>query len=57
VTAEGVEDRHVLETLRRLGCDHAQGLYVGRPLTAAEFERWCRLEPESRPDPAGFLLH
>jgi diguanylate cyclase (GGDEF)-like protein len=57
VTAEGVEDRHVLETLRRLGCDHAQGLYVGRPLTAPEFERWCRLAPESRPDPAGILLH
>jgi diguanylate cyclase (GGDEF)-like protein len=58
VTAEGVEDRHVLETLRRLGCDHAQGLYVGRPLTAAEFERWCRLAPaEPRPDPAGLLLH
>jgi len=57
VTAEGVEDRHVLETLRRLGCDHAQGLHVGRPLTAAEFERWSRRGPESRPDPAGLLLH
>jgi diguanylate cyclase (GGDEF)-like protein len=57
VTAEGVEDRHVLETLRRLGCDHAQGLYVGRPLMAAEFERWSRQEPESRHDPAGLLLH
>jgi diguanylate cyclase (GGDEF)-like protein len=57
VTAEGVEDRHVLETLRRLGCDHAQGLHVGHPLTAPEFERWCRLAHESRPDPAGILLH
>jgi diguanylate cyclase (GGDEF)-like protein len=57
VTAEGVEDRHVLETLRRLGCDHAQGLYVARPLTAAEFERWSRREPELRPDPATLLLH
>ncbi len=57
VTAEGVEDRHVLETLRRLGCDHAQGLYVGRPLTAPEFERWSRQEPEWRSDHAGILLH
>jgi diguanylate cyclase (GGDEF)-like protein len=42
VTAEGVEDRNVLELLRRLGCDHAQGLYVSPPLAAAELERWCR---------------
>jgi len=57
VTAEGVEDRQVLETLRRLGCDQAQGHYVGRPLAAPEFERWCRLAAGARPDPAGILLH
>ena len=57
VTAEGVEDRNVLETLRRLGCDHAQGMYVSRPLPAAELERWCRQDPGSRPEPAGIVLH
>ena len=57
VTAEGVEDRNVLETLRRFGCDHAQGMYVSRPLPAAEFERWSRQDPGSRPEVAGLLLH
>jgi EAL domain-containing protein (putative c-di-GMP-specific phosphodiesterase class I) len=57
VTAEGVEDRSVLETLRRLGCDHAQGLHVSRPLSAAELERWSRQEPESRPERAAILVH
>jgi len=55
VTAEGVEDRNVLETLRRLGCDHAQGMFVSRPLPAAELERWLR--QESGAQPAGVLLH
>jgi diguanylate cyclase (GGDEF)-like protein len=55
VTAEGVEDGNVLETLRRLGCDHAQGLYISRPLPAVELERWSRQDA-----PAGaraVLLH
>jgi predicted signal transduction protein with EAL and GGDEF domain len=55
VTAEGVEDRSVLETLRRLGCDHAQGIYLSRPLSAAELERWMRRDP--RAEPAGALVH
>jgi EAL domain-containing protein (putative c-di-GMP-specific phosphodiesterase class I) len=57
VTAEGVEDRNVLELLRRLGCDHVQGLYVSPPLAAAELERWCRESAESRPAAARALLH
>lgn len=31
VLAEGVEDRHTWECLARLGCDLAQGYYLGRP--------------------------
>jgi diguanylate cyclase (GGDEF)-like protein len=57
VTAEGVEDRHVLETLRRLGCDHAQGIHVSRPLPADALERWSHQAAEPRPDPAQVLLH
>jgi diguanylate cyclase (GGDEF)-like protein len=57
VTAEGVEDRNVLELLRRLGCDHVQGLHVSPPLAAAELERWCRESAESRPAAARALLH
>lgn len=32
VTAEGIEDLETLNSLRRMGCDHAQGFYIGRPM-------------------------
>ena len=35
VVAEGIEDAEMLETLRELGCDLAQGYHIDRPLTAA----------------------
>ena len=46
VTAEGVEDAAVLQTLRRLGCDRAQGHHVSPPLTPVELERWSRRGPQ-----------
>jgi EAL domain-containing protein (putative c-di-GMP-specific phosphodiesterase class I) len=36
VVAEGVETQGVLEELRALGCQFAQGYAVGRPMTADE---------------------
>ena len=36
VTAEGVEDQGALEQLAVIGCDHAQGFFIARPLPAAE---------------------
>jgi diguanylate cyclase (GGDEF)-like protein len=57
VTAEGVEEASVLETLRRLGCDQAQGNFISPPLPAAALERWIRQEPAPRTDAAGALLH
>ena len=57
VTAEGVEDAAVLQTLRRLGCDRAQGHYVSPPLAPAELERWSRKGPGSRAEATGVLLH
>jgi EAL domain-containing protein (putative c-di-GMP-specific phosphodiesterase class I)/CHASE2 domain-containing sensor protein len=36
VVAEGVEDQQVLEDLRRLDCDLAQGFVVGRPMGVRE---------------------
>ncbi len=40
VVAEGVEDAPVLDTLRRLGCDVAQGYHFARPLPPDEFVTW-----------------
>ncbi|GAA4981973.1 putative bifunctional diguanylate cyclase/phosphodiesterase [Kineococcus glutinatus] len=34
VVGEGVETAQQLQVLRRLGCDHAQGFHLGRPLAA-----------------------
>jgi diguanylate cyclase (GGDEF)-like protein len=37
VVSEGVEERSVLERLRALGCERAQGFYIGRPLPQPDF--------------------
>lgn len=34
VTAEGVEDQAAQDCLRSIGCDHAQGFFVARPMPA-----------------------
>jgi diguanylate cyclase (GGDEF)-like protein len=40
VIAEGVEDNATLERLAALGCDHAQGYHVSRPMPADAFTAW-----------------
>jgi EAL domain-containing protein (putative c-di-GMP-specific phosphodiesterase class I) len=57
VTAEGVEDAAVLQTLRRLGCDRAQGHHVSPPLAPAELERWSRQGTTVRTEATEVLLH
>jgi diguanylate cyclase (GGDEF)-like protein len=47
VVAEGVEDRLTWEMLRRLGCDTAQGYYMGRPMPAEEATEWMKSSPWS----------
>jgi EAL domain-containing protein (putative c-di-GMP-specific phosphodiesterase class I) len=42
VVAEGVEDEHAWQVLRRLGCDLAQGYWICRPGSAAQLEGWLR---------------
>jgi EAL domain-containing protein (putative c-di-GMP-specific phosphodiesterase class I) len=44
VVAEGVECRETLEKLRAIGCDHAQGYFVGMPMTAAAALQWIAAE-------------
>lgn len=46
VVAEGVEDEATLRLLGSLGCDYAQGYFVGR---AVSFEKLCQIAD----DPAG----
>ena len=36
VVAEGIEDLATFDLLRKLGCDSAQGYYIGRPETLAQ---------------------
>jgi len=42
VVAEGVEDADVLERLRGLGCDIAQGYVMSRPIPGDELATWLR---------------
>ena len=36
VVAEGIEDQETLDLLTRLGCDLAQGYFIGRPVPASQ---------------------
>jgi diguanylate cyclase (GGDEF)-like protein len=38
VVAEGVEDRNIMDKLKRLGCDQVQGFYFGKPAPKEWFE-------------------
>ena len=40
VVAEGVEDEATWQLLQQLGCDSAQGYWMGRPMPAADFVPW-----------------
>jgi diguanylate cyclase len=40
VVAEGVEDNATLELLRSLGCDYAQGYFIGKTVA---FDELCRM--------------
>ncbi len=42
VVAEGVEDQALMNRLVELGCDEAQGYFIGRPMPALQAEKWLR---------------
>jgi EAL domain-containing protein (putative c-di-GMP-specific phosphodiesterase class I) len=56
VVAEGVENNEVLERLRHLGCDIAQGYCISRPLPPELFVSWLAAtgHPSQRSDPLDF---
>ena len=45
IIAEGVETEAQMDWLKAMGCDQAQGYFLGRPLPASE---WPQLNPNSR---------
>ncbi len=42
IVAEGVETQDSWNTLHELGCDRAQGFWMGRPMPADEFDLWYK---------------
>src|SRR5690606_18764016 len=48
VTAEGVESEAVLDRLGVLGCDLAQGYFIGKPMAAVELVAWMDSSPWAR---------
>jgi diguanylate cyclase (GGDEF)-like protein len=40
VVAEGVETKETLDQLKTLGCDEAQGYYMGRPMCVEKLHQW-----------------
>jgi diguanylate cyclase (GGDEF)-like protein len=48
VVAEGVEDLETFDRLADFGCDEAQGYFISRPISAADFTRWLAVRgPEA----------
>ena len=55
VVAEGVEDKATLEMLRQLGCDLAQGYYIGRPVKLPDLLKLLGVSPsEAAKNAAGY---
>ena len=48
VVAEGIEDRETLLQLKALGCDVAQGYFIGRPMPEEAFLSWLGKQPKSK---------
>jgi EAL domain-containing protein (putative c-di-GMP-specific phosphodiesterase class I) len=56
VVAEGIEEKACLEFLAQIGCDHAQGYFVGRPLAAADLAVLAAATGEADAAPAPVRL-
>jgi diguanylate cyclase (GGDEF)-like protein len=40
ITAEGVESKEIMAKIKDYGCDMAQGYYLSKPLSVADFTQW-----------------
>ncbi|QHG64849.1 putative bifunctional diguanylate cyclase/phosphodiesterase [Pseudomonas putida] len=45
ITAEGIETQQQYDFLRNAGCDQGQGYLLGRPMPAAELQKWVARNP------------
>ena len=54
VTAEGIEDVCLIETLKELGCDKGQGYYFCKPVSIEELDAWLVLYNKNRISEQGF---
>jgi diguanylate cyclase (GGDEF)-like protein/PAS domain S-box-containing protein len=46
VVGEGIETESIFAYLLAHGCQQAQGYYFSKPLSAGEYERWCKQEQD-----------
>lgn len=45
--ATGIESLAIWEMLASLGCDHAQGYYICKPVSVAEFNKWLGIKQQA----------
>ena len=50
VIAEGVNSKETLALLASMGCDHAQGFFISKPLHANELYQWLKTNTEWHAD-------
>ena len=50
VVAEGIETQEAVELLARLGCDLAQGYFIGRPMEEMDFLEGCHAVDQTTND-------
>lgn len=42
VVAEGIENQHVWDILKAMGCDYGQGYFMGKPMPASALLEWSK---------------
>ncbi|MGR5065587.1 EAL domain-containing protein [Photobacterium sp. DNB22_13_2] len=50
--AEGIEQHDQWQTLYQMGCNYAQGYFIGRPMAAAQLHHWHHSWKDKQPTAA-----